>query len=422
MPPAPPPAAPAPVVPDPVTPDPLTPALAGEVPAGEALAPALFLHMPGSAGAGLLGALTGIYGERATRRLPRALPAEPAGGAALLHGPAPLHAWAPWRSRLRPFTLLRHPIARVQALYRATSAEPAAQLARWGLRPGFGVEEFLDSPHRGVIEHVANGMCRMLAADTGFTTPGGPGFDDPAARPALLAQAVAALGTLDFGLAEALPGSLALLAAAWGVPYRLQAAPPAEAPPGPEHDPAIVARIAAANTLDLALYDAAARLFRARLAALPPPCFRADPASLCHLRPGGWVDIAAIAGRQGFHPPDPHGVAWLDDAAEPTLHFRAPQAVARLALRLLAVGERYPLQRLHLRLDGRPLRVAELAAEGRWATLVSEPVDFSAPQMAGRDHALGLAAPYAVPARALDGDAADPRRLSVGLAKLRLVG
>lgn len=393
-------------------------------PAPAPLAPALFLHIPAAAGPGFLGALLGAYGEQACRRLPRALPpSAPAEGweqAALLHGHAPLHAWAPWRARLRPFTLLRHPIARVQALFRAVSAEPAAQLARWGLQPGFSIAQLLDSPHRGVIEHVGNGMCRMLAADPGFTTPGGPGFDDPAAQPALLAQAVAALGTLEFGLAEALPESLALLAAAWGLPYPLQAAPEPEPPPGPEHEPSIVARIAALNTLDIALYEAARPLFRRRLAGLPPIGFRLDPRSLATPQPGTWTDIAALAGRQGFQPPDPHGVAWLDAACTPTLHFLAPPRKASLALRLLAIGERYPLHRIRLTLNGQRLKFTAAAPEGRWTTLTTEALDFAAPPLAGRYHALTMQPPYAVPARALGQPAEDTRLLSVGLAKVKL--
>jgi len=384
--------------------------------------PVLFLHIPAAVDASLVAAIGAAYGEAGCVRLARADPRLAATIAGLdeadpppacLLGPVPLHAWDGRLDRVRPFAMLRHPIARVQALFRGLRADPPERLAHLGLTPDFSIADFIGARSRALAEHVGDGMCRLLCGDPAMTTPGGPGFDDPAARPALLDGALRTLRRMAFGLAEDLPGSLVLLQRAWGIPYALAAAPSPEPAGGEECDPHAVARIVERNMLDIALYEAARALFRARLAAPPPLDFHADPRAVFTPPAGRWIDLPAIAGRQGFHPFEAHGAAWLDARSTARLHFRAPPQARRLSLHLLCVGPAYPVARIGLWLDGRALAFAVTQQEGRRATLKSEEVVFGA-----APHELVIAPPYAVPVRALIPDSPDSRQLSLGLAKV----
>lgn len=392
--------------------------------------PVLFLHIAKTAGTAFLQTLNNLFGDRHVSRvhmesdesleLIDTIGAAPPEHLACVGGHPPRHHWNAHIGRFRPFTLLRAPIPRVQSLFRYIRNESDTTLTAWGLSRGFSFDEFIASTNCGVVEHASNGMCRMLCGDPRFTTPGGYGtadFNDPAHHGAILDGAIRLLEEIDFGIVEDMEATLRLVQMRWGIPFPIDnvVANTTERL-GVEDEPDSIRRIAEMNTLDLALYERASLLFRKRMARLEALAVPENTMAVFAPEAGEPVPISKIPGRQGFHGAEAGGIAWLDHAVRPRIHFRPPCVRGYITLRFYRPREFYPADRIAVHLDGTPMPMRLATAEGKWCTLVSDPVP-----LASALHELAIDPPYWVPERVLNPNAPRARRsLSVALATISI--
>lgn len=403
---------------------PITPAAAA--PQGPAAAgPVLFQHIPKTAGTSFLTILRNLFGDANVLRVDAAHDrlgqqvalAMRARGAQLscITGHVPLHVWRPYLPRLQPFTMLRDPVARVQSLYRFLRRAAPAELAELGLTPGFDFDTFLACTTPGTFAQVRDGMCRMLSGNPALTDGEAADFADPAAIGRGLDAAIAFLENSDFGLVEEMPATLALLRARWHLPLAIEECHVNATDPGAEElSPASVRRIVELNAADIALYQAARRLFHARTAHLDPDT-HADSRHVWAPAIGVETGISDIPGRQGFHDHEPdNGFAWLMSEAPARLAFLPPagatQTALRLELRLYAIVADYPAADLRLTLNGQPLTSEVFDRDGQWWLLSTPPLHFGAGVQT-----LVIEAPYHVPVRHLQPGSADRRALGLAL-------
>ena len=329
-------------------------------------APILYLHIPRTAGAALLGMLENLFGAARIRHLDAADPdiaqtlenivAHELPNLACLVGDLPVYLVRPHLRRFRPFTLLRHPVARVFSLYRAS-----------GMREGF--EAFITSRNPARYAQISNAMCRMLCGDPAVLDPETPLFWELETQLPILHRAVTALQTIDYGLADDMPATLAWLQAAWDIPYKLDPRiTRATDYGGSEQDIRALQRVIALNQLDIGLYEHAA----ARFANHPTtPARDPVPPALFYPRPDQIIPIAEIPGRQGFHPPGADGVAWLRADRPARIHFLPPVATARLRLDITCTTADYPVGDISVSLNGVPVRLRRRADDVVSCTLES---------------------------------------------------
>jgi len=390
--------------------------------------PFVFLHIPKTAGTSLLTLLGNVFGDRQVCRigpgeadpaaLARVLTAPAFGGVKCLAGHLPVHLFAGRLGEFQAFTMLRHPIDRVMSLYRFLRRQEVDDLARMGLKPGFGFADFLAGRAPELFAQVRNGMCRLLCDLPALSDRNHALFWQTDLPGRVVDRALATVQRIDFGLTEAMPETLALLRAALGLPDDLaEVSENASPPPGAEWSSDNLLRLIELNAADLALYHEAATLFRARVAALRlgVPAGRAAE-RLTKLRPGVAVPVQDLPGRQGFHAFEPaQGFAWISGAVPARIAFAADPGTASLHLTLFAVAETYPVDEIAVTINGTPVPHAWVQGDGAWGELQTAPVPVAAL------NTLALSVPYTLPARFLAPASPDRRQLSVALAALALL-
>lgn len=390
--------------------------------------PIAFLHIPKTAGTSFLTTLRNLFGDRRVLRITgtddarRQQVAEllQAGRppAAVLAGHIPRHVWQPHLQGLRPFTMLRDPVERVCSLYRFLRRAQPEALAEIGLPAGFSLEQFLACRAPGTFSQLHNGMARMLSGDAALNDPEQAAFWSEAAMTETLADTQRFLAEADFGLAEHMHESLVLLQQAWAIPFRIAEYHENTTEADEPVAPADLQRIAACNTVDIALHHTARRMFFERLRGLSRTNAPDGP---CVWRPAleAETGIEDIGGRQGFHDHEPIGFAWAMQRPTPQIHFLAPPdgagRLARFELRVYNISPLYQAEDFDLHIDDTRLPCRFAARNGHWATVVTDPF-----RLADRPHCLSIAPAYGMAVRDLDPSSADQRHLSFALASVRL--
>jgi hypothetical protein len=390
--------------------------------------PVLFLHIPKTAGSSFLTIFGNLFGESRVRRLRGGrdetaqmqidrVVSDEIQDIDCLVAHSPIHMFARCLDAFRPFTILRDPVDRVMSLFRFFKRRPEREVSK--LPEGFGFDDFIESrvPHN--YGQTRNWMCRILCGDAEMSDPSAAAFWQPRDPGALVDQALATLRAIDFGLVEDMQSTLALLQDAWATrfnlgEYRINTSDA----PGAEWTAHNIQRIVDLNTLDVALYHEARRLFYTRVRnvsalgrmraddATPPPVLR--------VQPGQEISVNDIPGRRGFHQFESDGgFAWLAANQTALIGFFALPKMLRLRMMLYFVTDRFPAEEIEVTLNGTRLTHQVSPIEGNWVSIETE-----AFRPEEKLNLLTLRPPYVIPVRFLNPGSKDDRYLSVALAKL----
>ena len=316
--------------------------------------PMLFLHLGNTA---LLPALRGRFGDDRVLCLDDAGPrlrdtvddlvANRLGALSCVAGDLPVHYFAPHLERFRPFTELHHPIARVFSLYHRLRRAPDVELETMRLHREFDFETFIGSRTPALYRLVNNPMCRMLCGEPRLSDPDSTEYWRIDPDPALAERALAALRKFDFELAEV---------------------PEHEGRATVDHLQMVIRR----NTLDLALYQRAAELCRAREHAAELG-IGADGQAVFAPVLDQVTDVADIPGRQGFEPVAETEVGWLLPDRPARIFFRAPEGVARIALEFCSLATDYPIDQIVVTVNGDRVSQSTHRSDPHWFTLQATP-------------------------------------------------
>jgi hypothetical protein len=387
--------------------------------------PLLFLHVPKTAGTSFILALQNLFGDRRVTRLDLDEPGfestiercaaglEP--GIACLTGHVPAYFFAAHWDRFVPFTILRHPVRRVFSLYRflRRNLQTPRQFEEHGLAPGFGFEDFISCRHPRVYGQTNNGMVRFLCGKAAASDPAADAYWSVEEDPGFLTASLAVLQDISFGIVESMDETRLLIGKSFRIPFELEInRENVTTRDGVEKDVGNIRKVIERNTLDLALYERAASLFRERLenrhnlgAGIPSVVFR--PA------PGETWPLDRVEGRQGFYEYEPSGFAWLGPAGRGAIHFVAPAARCRASIKLYAITKDYPVGRLAVRIDGKDVSFELKKPEPHWSEITTS--DFAS---SGTIMKLEIVSPYTIPVEYINPSSRDRRRLSVAVSSI----
>jgi hypothetical protein len=328
---------------------------------------------------------------------------------ACITGHMPLHFFTDHLDKFRLFTMLRHPVARVQSLFRFLQRHP--DLPSIGLRASFSFDDFMASRAGEVFPVIDNAMTRMLCKNPGAYDPTDPYFWTLGQRGELADEALETLAGCDFGLVEDMARTRQLARRSWGVPFALdEIMENTTARDETIENPAILSQIAKRNQLDLALFERAKTLFYDRAEAPRRP---APLSTIFAPRLGMPYELPDIPGRQGFLPYESSGFAWLNRGTPGRLHFTAPAAQAQMTLRVYTITTDYSLHLTKLTLSGENLPFRVEKHDGHWHEMVTAHA-----KMRPNLNLLTITPPVWLSPHSVTAGSKDTRQLSIGLSSL----
>lgn len=386
----------------------------------------LFLHIPKTAGTSFLTVLRNVFSdERIIRIISPHSELEPyfldlmqsdLSSISCITGHIPRYIWQKHESEMRIFTLLRHPIDRVFSLYRFLSLASSTELAEIGLLPGFTFDEFLSTYAPGTYSQVNNGMSRMLSSDRSFNNPDDNAFWNTKALAEQLPSHLTFLGQTDFGIVEEMGKTLRLIEKSWNIPYEIEEY--RENSTSSERNLLTVEninRIVELNTVDIALYHAACKIFHERVKDLVVSEARTTGQTVWQGTLGTDTNISEISGRQGFYATEDYNFSWLMFENVPIIHFLYPIELlgkeAWIKLRIYMVTPSYNAASIVIKLNHNRLDFTVSEREENWCTLTVGPI------LADLDiQQLTIELPYVVPVHIIEPSSMDRRHLGVALA------
>jgi Sulfotransferase family len=392
--------------------------------------PVLFLHIPKTAGTSFFLMLQNAFSDSRVRRIQHVdqhiqatidtiVEAE-LDEITCVAGHLPIHLFRSCLDRFQPFTVLRDPVDRVLSLFRFLRMQDKSELQRLGLAPDFTLEAFVSSREPEIYGQVNNGMVRMLCGDRRLWDSDYPEFWRAAGDLNPLLSALKNLERMDFGLTEAMPQTLKLVQARWSIPYALnEYRENITERDDARADIAALHHIVTLNTMDLALYERGRALFRERVQALPPDVPAAEANPLAVFAPPWNQEIAVgdIPGRQGFHEFEAIGLSWLQANRVASLNFVGREEPMRLRLHVYSVIDDYPIASIALRVNEQAVSYRISPEDDRWVWLESDYFDARA-----RLNRMSIEAHLFVPAKLLDPQSRDRRRLGVALGSIAWMG
>lgn len=386
----------------------------------------LFIHIPKTAGTSFHTIMRNIFGDERVLRIinPHAeienasldLMKSDLSVFSCITGHIPRYIFNEYEHKIQFFTMLRDPVDRVFSLYRFLSRAHTKDLAEVGLLPGFTFGEFLSTRAPGTFAQVNNGMSRMLSRKKSLNNPDDSEFWNSNTMINELEYVFKFLEQTDFGLVEYMNETLNLIKISWNIPYAIEE----YSENSTSFDDKIrtmenIHRIVELNTVDIALYQEARKIFKERVKVCGSSNGSITEQAVWRGTLGIDATIHEIAGRQGFYPTEDYNFSWLMLNSTPKINFFYPSETIGetfyLKLRVYVITSLYRLNSVIIKINNNIKSFYINDIDGNWCTITVKELSFSV-----GIQELTIEMPYAIPVHVIEPHSMDERCLGVALA------